>query len=117
MNSFCVGHANDFSHLTLDLQGFEGEYDLGFKFEERESDRPRAEPLLVLYVSVVQRASPRPLPTLRYGLTRSKFTGGLTSNPKDKERLLEMARPNVRRDVVTLTNGGTPESVRDVVML
>jgi hypothetical protein len=127
MNSFCAGHVNDFRHLTLRSDGLEDEYDLGFKFEERESEkfhvdvktgvRAWAEPFLVLYISVAQRGSPRSLPTLRYGLTRSKFVGGLTSNPEDRERLLEMARRYIKEDVVTLKGGGTPEAARDVVML
>jgi hypothetical protein len=127
INSFCAGHVNDFTHLTLALEGLEAEYDLGSKFEERESDKfhvdPKtgikawAEPLLVLYVSVAQLSSRRPLPTLRYGLTRSKFAGGLRSNSDDRERLLESARPHIHESVITLKAGGTPEEARDVVML
>ena len=127
INSFCAGHVNDFAHLNLGFEGLESEYDLGFKFEERESDKFHvdsktgikvwAEPLLVLYVSVVQRSSQRTLPTLRYGLTRSKFAAGLRSNPDDRERLLEIARPHVRESVITMKAGGTPEEARDVVML
>jgi len=127
MNSFCAGHVNGFKHLTIGSNGLEDEYDLGFKFEENDFDKfhvdPKtgikvwAEPLLVLHVSVAQQGSPRSLPTLRYGRTRSKFAGGLTSNPDDRERLREMARPYIKEGVVTLKAGGTPEAARDVVML
>jgi hypothetical protein len=57
MSDLCAGHLNDIKHLEWD--GFEG-YDLGFKFEEKESDeygwnagsKAYAEPFLALYISV-----------------------------------------------------------------
>ena len=123
MNSFCAGHLNDFRHLALGLGGLEEDYDLGFKLEEKESDEFRAdantgveafaEPLLVLYISVRDRESPKSLPTLQYGLTRSKFARGLTSNPEDRERLLQKARPCIRADVAALKAGVTPETARE----
>ena len=103
MNSFCTDQVNGFRHLRLELGGLEDDYDLGFKFENMESDKFRldsttgvkawAEPLLLLYVSVTHRSSPRSSQTLRYGLTRSKFARGLTSNPDDSERLPRTAPP------------------------
>lgn len=114
-NTFCADHINDFRHLTLDLGGLEQDYDLGFKFKKEESEESRvdpntrfisrgtgtpdavrawAEPLLVLYVSVVRRDLSKSVPTPRYGLTRSKFSlGAITPRPDDKEQLLRMADP------------------------
>ena len=127
MNSFCAGHVNDFGHLGLDLGGLKEEYDLGFKLEEKEPDefsvnpntgvKAFAEPFLVLYISVRDRESPKSLPTLQYGLTRSKFARGLTSTPEDRKRLLQKARPYIRADVAALKAGVKPEAARGVVML
>jgi len=127
VHSFCSGHVNNFEHLTLGLDGLEDDYDLGFKFEERESDKFHlnaktgvkawAEPLLTLYVSVAQHGLQKSLTTLRYGLTRSKFMGGQASNTDDQERLLEMARPYIEEAVVTLKAGGTPKAACNVLML
>ena len=60
MNIPCTSHVHEFTHLTLDE--LDDHYDLGFKFQQSESDkfavnpssgvRAWAEPLLILYVSV-----------------------------------------------------------------
>lgn len=127
MNSCCREHVNGFSHLESDFGGLENNYDLGFKFEMKESDKPRVDPktgregwddpLLILYISASHRSSPESLSTLRYGLGRSEFVGGITPNAEDETRLLEKARPWIKSDLAVLKSGRAPESTRDIVML
>ena len=107
---FCLGHVNGFQHLAVDLGGLEAQVDLGFKFEQENSNKSStdpntgvtvwAEPLLALYVSVQLEGSPPGSgQTLHYGLTRSKFAGGLTATDEDRDRLLGLATPHILQDI------------------
>lgn len=108
--SFCIGHHSDFQHLESPLN--EHEWDIGYCFEEKESDefsvnpnngiKVWAEPYLVLYISVVHKDSQDKRQTLHYGLTRSKFSNGSTSTKKDRDRLLELTLPHVKSDLELL---------------
>ena len=125
MDDFCYGHYGELEHLQFDELG--EKFDLGYKFDERESDifrddprigvRAWAEPLLILFVSVKHRDLPD-IPTLRYGLARSRFEdAALTANECDRARLMEMARPHILGDVMALMAGTQPEAVLDIRML
>jgi hypothetical protein len=72
--SFCVGHHNGFQHLSV--EGFDDQFDVGIKFQKQEPNTFLVEPnsgskawygpILVVYVSVVHKASGDGLSTLRY---------------------------------------------------
>lgn len=123
----CLGHYNDFQHLEADLGGLEHEFDLGFKFQEREdkySIDPNtgaklwADPYLALYVSVAAFDSPTgERKTLHYGLTRSKWEKVGASSHSDRDRLLKLARPRLTSDLQALRRGETPEALSDVALL
>lgn len=115
MEDSCIGHVNGYTHLPLDDLGID--YDLGFTFEESESEEFRldpytglkvwAEPSLILCVSV-RHPNLTGLPTLRYGLTRSQA---------DRGDLLKKARPRIVADAKTLQSEGKPDAASKVVML
>lgn len=125
----CLGHVNEFEHVSLDLGGIEREFDLGCKFEFREADSYReipqtggkacAEPYLALYLSANRLSAPvEPPPTLRYGLTRSKFANGaLQPTEADCQRLLELAAPEFKSDLGVLSEGGTATDLKKPRML
>lgn len=113
----CTGHENSFEHLSVDLGVSARDADLGYKYQEKESDVHGAEPLLVLYVSVRPPGFPQPLATLQYGLTRSKFRSGLTASREDQETLLEAALPHIREEAPAVLRGEQPRSTREVRML
>lgn len=123
MSNPCAGHIHGFEHLQLDELG--EDFDLGFKFELRESENSRvvdpgieawAEPLLILHVSVRHSDLPE-CPTLQYGLTRSKFEVGLTASKGDRERLTKTALPYILADARALQAGKQPKSAREIMML
>lgn len=91
MEPECFGHHNGFVHLDVDLGGLEKDFDLGVKFETRESAdstispqtgiQTWSEPLLALYVSFDSLApGPRRHGTLRYALGRSRWSDQTTLN-------------------------------------
>lgn len=124
MESSCNNHVNGFEHLSVEELG--GYYDVGVKFEEQESSQQErdpntglqvwGEPLLILYVSVAHPSLPE-RPTLRYGLTRSKFESGLRSGLGDRRRLLDMAWPHIVSDAQALTIKKIPKAATSVLML
>lgn len=121
MTAKCFGHLNDFAHLDVDLRGVEAGFDLGFKFEQRESDefsihpatgiKAWAEPFLALYVSYVSR-EPGPVlrGTLHYGLGRSKWNDQSGSSSVDQDRLLVDAEAFLADDLRALTEGKIPQT-------
>jgi len=124
----CMGHMNGFEHFAGQLSGLDEQFDLGIKFEERESDeysidpitgvKVWPEPFLALYVSVKQvDLGDLPPLTLHYGLTRSKFSAGLTSNQMDRHRLLDLALPELRSDLNLLDHGEEPFSLSKTRLL
>ena len=124
----CLGHEKGFQHLTVKVGGLEDEYDLGFKFEEKESDsysvdpitgiKVWAEPELVLNISVKDPDDGNSSPlTLRYGLIRSRFANKLTAREADREELLKCALPKLKADLESLRRGENPPSLDQMVML
>lgn len=124
----CLDHTNGFEHFVGQLGGLEEEFDLGIKFEERDPDeysidqttgvKVWPEPVLSLYVSVKQvPAFHRSPVTLHYGLTRSRFSGGPTSNEADRQRLLELAIPLLISDLRLLKSGEKPTSLTKTKMV
>jgi hypothetical protein len=121
----CESHVTGFGHLSL--RGLDRDIDLGFKFEQRESElfrldpntgvRAYAEPLLILHVSVRQQGSVSLPSMLRYGLSRSKFSGGLTANEADRKRLLETSAPQIRADIADMKAGARPEAIQAIRMI
>jgi hypothetical protein len=125
MKHLCKGHVNGFAHLELEELG--DQFDLGFKFEQRESEEFRfdamtgikvwAEPLLVLCVSVAHGGMP-PSATLRYGLTRLMFEDDhIVAAEGDRRRLMEKARPHILADARALQTGQQPNVASKIVML
>jgi hypothetical protein len=122
-----VGHVNGFEHLSAGVGDLEAEWDLGFKFLERESDDFRidpatgvkawGEPFLALYVSVCRKDSGLVYSSFQYGLTRSKFSSGLSATQADRDRLLEVARPHIEAHMRKLMNGDKPASFDRFQML
>lgn len=121
MSQQCFGHQNNFAHLDIDLRGPEQGFDLGFKFEQRESDefaidpqtgiKAWAEPFLALYVSYAASGpEPGPHGTLHYGLARSRWSDQTGSSSVEQERLLADAKPFLAEDLRALKGGGTPET-------
>ena len=107
-STFCFGeHSNGFTHLTANLKGFENEFDLGYKFEENHNpneyiedksskSKGWAEPILLLYISISPKNAPDITKSIKYGLIRSNFHGGLNADDMDKEKLLEYAKNNIQ---------------------
>jgi hypothetical protein len=121
MTESCFGHLNDFAHLDVDLRGAEEGFDLGFKFEQRESDESSvhpetgikawAEPFLALYVSYVSlEPGPALRGTLHYGLGRSKWKDQSGSSSVDQDRLLVDAKPLLADDLRALVEGKIPQT-------
>jgi len=121
----CLGHFGGFKHLAEPVPGFETEYDLGFEFEQRESNefvvqratgiKAWAEPILELCISV--KRSDGYTRTLRYGKNRSSFIGGLKANEADKSELLKTAALQLRSDLESLRVGKEPHSLKNVAMI
>jgi len=111
-------HLSGFNTLNESFDELEDAFDLGFKFEERESDtfyldpntgvKAYPEPFLALYVSVRSKSSSIVPQTLHYGLARSQFSDGLHANDDDKQRLLISSRPLIISDLRTLRDGKMP---------
>ena len=124
----CLGHANEFQHLNADLDGLEATFDLGFKFEERESNnfgidpntevKVWAEPYLALDISFTLIAAPWETPrTLSYGLTRSKWRQKIASGEADRQHLLDRAKPHIQRDLQAVQRGESPAALSEPGML
>ncbi len=115
-------HLNGFIELRGSYGGLERHFDLGYKFEERESDEFRinpntgvkafAEPLLALDVSAARRGSVQVPVTLQYAKTRSSFSRGLHATNEDRDQLLKAAAPRIAADLQILLDAGNPDSVR-----
>lgn len=124
--SFCVGHHNGFQHRSL--EGFDGEFDVGIKFQKEDpwkylvdpgtAIKAWCAPVLVLYVSATHKDSMRDVNTLRYGLDSSRWANPfLTPNSENQGQLLELALPHVKADLELLKAGGQPDSPKEIVML
>ncbi len=121
----CLGHFGGFKHLAEPVPGFETEYDLGFEFEQRESDefvvepatciKAWAEPILELRISVRRRDGYSK--TLRYGKSRSSFIGGMEANAADKSELLKRAALQLASDLESLRAGKEPAPLKNVAMI
>ena len=119
--SFCNGHFNGFEHLSV--EGFEGRFDIGVKFQKEDPPKPSVDPItrikawaapvLVLYVSVEDKESAGERKTLRYGLDCAKWASPLTPNLGDRKLLIERMKP----DLEVLTHGGQPDSLIRIVMV
>ena len=115
-------HGNGFTQLIGPFGGLEENFDLGYKFAERESDefhidlntgnRVFAEPFLALYVSASPKGSTQVPTTLCYARTRAHFSRGLHSTVEDRELLLKAATPFIIADLQLLLKGEEPESAR-----
>jgi len=111
-------HLNGFNTLNESFDGLEDGFDLGFKFEERESDtfhldpntgvKAYEEPFLAHYVSVCSKSSSAVAQTLHYALPRSHFSDGLHANDDDKQRLLMSSLPSITDDLRTLRDSKIP---------
>ena len=124
-------HSKEFQSLDRPFDGLEKEFELRFKFEEKESDdffidpntgvKAYAQPFLALYVSTRPESSSsaaQTLPqTLHYARPRSSLSGGLHANESDQERLLEDASPFITADLRTLLDGKNPRSLQKFVVI
>jgi hypothetical protein len=69
-------HQNGFRHLDAPLDGFERNYDLGWKFESNTGGPPgwKGDPYLLLYVSFETTSGARPRSaTPHFALTRGRW--------------------------------------------
>ena len=117
----CEGHFNGFEHLPM--EGFEGKFDVGVKFQREDPPRPAVDPItgikawpgpvLVLYVSVADKESADERKTLRYGLECAQWASPLTPSPENRWQLIERMKP----DLEILRSGGQPDSLRQIVMV
>jgi hypothetical protein len=115
-------HGNGFTQLFGQFGGLEQDFDLGYKFEERESDEfqidPHTgnkvfpEPFLALYFSASPKGSTQVPTTLCYARTRSHFSRGLHPTVEDQGLLLKAATPSIIADLQLLLKGEEPESAR-----
>jgi hypothetical protein len=118
---------NSFGDIFTPLQGalgnkeLEDRFDLRIKFEEKESDESRvdpitgirahAEPLLALYVSVAPRGSNHIPITLNYARTRSRFVDRVNATKEDGERLVQAAIPAIILDLQMLLVNQQPRNM------
>lgn len=106
----CMGHLNRFEHLSVPNGEIERQFDVGYKFEVRESDEysvdPRtgvkawAEPFLALYLSFTRWKAPHGQYPLRYGLTRSRWQTPGQPSDEDRQELLGLAITRIPEDLV-----------------
>jgi hypothetical protein len=122
MSQPCEGHLNAFAHLDIDLHGEEQGFDLGFKFEERESKTRAAdaavnawgEPLLALYVSYASLGSGLvSRGTLHYAIGRSQWRDPIAASPIDQQTLLTRAQPLLEQDLRSVRAGRFPAATKD----
>jgi hypothetical protein len=120
------GHINGFRHLPGEYDCLEKIFDLGIKYEEKESDdctenplggETCAEPLLAMYISVTRFDDGRKIGTLHYGLTRSKWNNCLASTTQDQEKLLANARNSIIEDLRYLQKGQKPQALTEPTMV
>jgi hypothetical protein len=109
----CLGHENGFRHL----EGFGDQHDLGFKYEEVESEA-LAEPTLALYISMkdLRFGNSRPI-TLHYGLTRSEFANKHSACDADRKELLRRALRRLNADLQLLQGGMKPPCIDRVAIV
>jgi hypothetical protein len=120
-------HYNEFRTLNGPFGGLEMDFDLGYKFEEKESDacsinsetgvKAYAEPFLALYVSARRKSSEGESRTLHYALPRSSFKGGLHPNESDRQRLVEGASHFIVEDLRDLLSNKNPQSLQRFRMI
>ena len=114
-------HTNGFVSLKVSLVGLENEFELGIKFEERESHESRvdlrtgirawAEPFLALYVSASPKGSTQVPVTLSYARTRSFFGNKLNATADDRDIMLQAATPFIMSDLTLLAINQSPQSL------
>ena len=124
-SSFCVGHHNGFQHLSV--EGFDDQFDVGIKFQKQELSTFSVEPnsgtklwygpIMVVYVSVVNKASGDGLSTLRYASDCSRWASYLGPDLGDQEKLIDLALPHVKADLELLKAGQQPNSPSEIMML
>jgi hypothetical protein len=123
-----MGHSDGFQHLEFEGDGLESQFDLGCRFEEKESEhfeidpntgsKSWAEPYLALWISVSRPGMGDGCTgTLRYGLTRSKWQEPACSTQEDRGRLLELVRARLGADLRELEQGRTPQAFSELVQL
>ena len=115
-------HTNGFLPLELPLEELEKVFELGHKYEERESNDPHidprtgikafAEPFLALYISVSVLASGDIPITLNYARTRSRFPKNFPATDEHQRLLLHAARSSIISDLQMMTKNQLPESAK-----